>query len=29
VPEASAIAGFAGAAVGLLCGLALARTQRV
>jgi membrane associated rhomboid family serine protease len=29
VPEASAIAGFAGAAAGLLCGLALARTQRV
>ena len=29
VPEASAIAGFAGAAIGLLCGLALARTQRV
>src|SRR3954470_8950362 len=28
VSEASAIAGFAGAAVGLLCGLALARTQR-
>jgi membrane associated rhomboid family serine protease len=28
VTEASAIAGFAGAAVGLLCGLALARTQR-
>src|SRR5919202_1021179 len=29
VPEASAIAGFAGGAAGLLCGLALARTQRV
>jgi membrane associated rhomboid family serine protease len=29
VPEASAIAGFAGAAIGMLCGLALARTQRV
>src|SRR6185312_12759208 len=28
VPEASAIAGFAGAALGLLCGLALARTRR-
>ncbi len=28
VPEASAIAGFAGAALGLLCGLALARTGR-
>jgi membrane associated rhomboid family serine protease len=28
VPEASAIAGFAGAAAGLLCGLALARTRR-
>ena len=27
VPEASAIAGFAGAALGLLCGLALARTD--
>jgi membrane associated rhomboid family serine protease len=27
-PEASAIAGFAGAALGLLCGLALARGQR-
>ena len=29
VPEASAIAGFAGAALGLLCGLALARRTRV
>jgi membrane associated rhomboid family serine protease len=29
VSEASAIAGFAGGAAGLLCGLALARTQRV
>jgi hypothetical protein len=26
-PKASAIAGFAGAALGLLCGLALARTR--
>jgi hypothetical protein len=28
IPEASPIAGFAGGAAGMLCGLALARTLR-